>query len=312
MQRVLFVSKCIKKNFSFLMKKIYFFLLILIAHSQISFAQLDHEFIGAIKLNDSTVISYLLNFSEKDGEVTGYSITDLLGPDETKNMIVGKYDPQTKDFFFKENDIEYTKSTYLQEDFCYVNFQGKLKLSNKSSFIKGNFKGLFENDQACIDGEIHLIGSEQLYIKLNKLDNKIAKSKRIDSISKSKVSFVKMLDSIKTNSLKEGENTSVFWNSNKLAIEIWDAGKEDGDIISIYVDGKLVLDKFMISHTPKSIEVDLPKKLTEIRIDANNVGKIAPNTANIKLFDSNKTIDLFTDLSYRKSTTITVVKRRPG
>jgi len=55
--------------------------------------------------------------------------------------------------------------------------------------------------------------------------------------------------------------------------------------------------------------VELLEKLTEIRIEAINIGDISPNTANIKLFDSNKKIDLFTDLSYRKSTTITVVKR---
>ena len=287
----------------------YFFSLIFFLNYQLLFAQLDHEFIGAVKLNDSTVISYLINFSENNGNVTGYSITDLLGPDETKNIIEGKYDAQTKEFSFKENDIEYTKSMYLQQDFCYINFSGKLKISQKSSFIKGRFKGLFENNEECIDGEIHLIGSEQLYLKLNRIDEKIAKSKRIDSVTKSKVSFVKMLDSLKTNSLKEGENTSVFWNSNKLVLEIWDAGKEDGDIVSIYIDGKLVLDKFMISHKTKRLEVDLPNKLTEIRIEAINIGDIAPNTANIKLFDSNKKIDLFTDLSYRKSTMITVVKK---
>jgi hypothetical protein len=290
------------------MNKKYFFLLFLLS-CQSLFSQLDHEFIGGIKLNDSTVITYLINFSEKDGNVTGYSITDLLGPDETKNIIKGRYDVQTKEFSFEEDDIEYTKSEFLPQDFCYIHFNGKLKISNKSSFIKGRFNGLFKNNQACIDGEIHLVGSEQLYLKLNKLDQKIAKSKRVDSITKTKVSLVKMLDSIKTNSLKEGENTSVFWNSNKLVLEIWDAGKEDGDIVSIYVDGKLVLDKFMISHETKRIEVELQNKLTEIRIEAINIGDIAPNTANIKLFDSNKEIDLFTDLSYRKSTTISVVRR---
>lgn len=287
----------------------YFFSLIFLLNYQLLFAQLDHEFIGAVKLNDSTVISYLINFSENNGNVTGYSITDLLGPDETKNIIKGRYDVQTKEFSFEEDDIEYTKSEYLPQDFCYIHFNGKLKISNKSSFIKGKFNGFFKNNQACIDGEIHLIGSEQLYVKLNKLDDKVAKSRRIDSVAKSKISFVKMLDSIKTNSLKEGENTSVFWNSNKLVLEIWDAGKEDGDIVSIFVNENLVLDKFMISHKPKMIEVELLEKLTEIRIEAINIGDISPNTANIKLFDSNKKIDLFTDLSYRKSTTITVVKR---
>ena len=257
------------------MNKKYFFLLFLLS-CQSLFSQLDHEFIGGIKLNDSTVITYLINFSEKDGNVTGYSITDLLGPDETKNIIKGRYDVQTKEFSFEEDDIEYTKSEFLPQDFCYIHFNGKLKISNKSSFIKGRFNGFFKDNQACIDGEIHLVGSEQLYLKLNKLDQKIAKSKRVDSITKTKVSLVKMLDSIKTNSLKEGENTSVFWNSNKLVFEIWDAGKEDGDIVSIYVDGKLVLDKFMISHETNRIDVELQNKLSEIRIDAIKIGDIAP------------------------------------
>lgn len=286
-----------------------FILLFFLTFYIISKAQTSHEFMGIVKLNDSTLISYLLNFKESKGKITGYSITDLQGADETKNIIEGTYDKSTKIFSFKENDIEYTKSEYLQQDFCYINFEGKLKLTNKSSSISGKFVGMFNNSEKCIDGEIRLIGSEDLYQKLNSYDKKISKSKKVDSITKSKISFVKILDSLKTNSLKEGENTSVFWNSNRLTMDIWDAGKEDGDIISIYVEGKLILDKFLISHQRERISIDLNKKITEIKIVAENVGEIPPNTANIILFDKNKEIDLFTDLHHKKSTVISVIKK---
>ena len=94
-----------------------------------------------------------------------------------------------------------------------------------------------------------------------------------------------------------------------MTFEIWDAGKEDGDVISIFVDGNNVLKNFTIAHDVKRVEIDLENRLTEIRIEAVNEGSIPPNTANIKLYDSNKEIDLFTDLHYQKFTTITVVKR---
>jgi hypothetical protein len=141
------------------------------------YSQEKFEYFGAVKLNgsDKTIISYRLVFTENNGILKGYSVTDLGGDNETKNIVSGSYNRKTKEISFKEETILYTKSKYSQDMFCFVNFAGKVKLVETNTKLEGNFKGLYRNKKKCIDGTITLIGSNKLYKTLTKLNNKIQK-----------------------------------------------------------------------------------------------------------------------------------------
>ena len=78
-------------------------------NSNISFAQYELDYLGVIKLNDSSFISYSLKLTEQNGIITGYSITDIGGDHETKSNITGSYDKKTHALSFKEVGIIYTK-----------------------------------------------------------------------------------------------------------------------------------------------------------------------------------------------------------
>lgn len=273
-------------------------------------AQEKYEFIGVIELEDKSVITYNLVFSENDGEIEGFSITDLQGEHETENKIIGNYDKKKKEFSFKEEDIIYTKSPITQDDFCFINFSGKLKLEKSNSKLEGDFKGLFNDGKECINGSIKLVGTASLYNKMNKLNKKINKTKLIDEKTKVRINPVKLLDSLRMNTLREGEKTSVFWKSNIFKMQIWDAGKEDGDRISILVNGKKVLDNYTISHSVKEISFPLEQQHNTIVLHAENEGEIKPNTSKISLFDGDKEIGLYTNLDTNKDTTIILIKRK--
>ncbi len=291
-----------------LTKSLVFFLLSYVT----SFAQGNYEFFGAIKLNgnDKTLITYRIVFEEKNGKITGYSITDLDGSHETKNTIEGTYDKKQKILTFQEKDILYTKSKFAQSSFCFVNFTGKVKLVDNNSKIDGNFKGLYKNKTKCIDGVINLVGSSKIYNLASKVNKKIQKSNKIDDQIKIKSNPLAILDSLKINKLSKDQNLNVFWESKRIKIEIFDAGKEDGDIINIYHNGKLLLENYKVKNEKKIISIPLDLSIeNEFKIFAINEGSILPNTAKIILIDEKRTFELLTSFKKNESASITLIKK---
>jgi hypothetical protein len=268
----------------------------------------EYEFIGILKFDTTSMISYRLVFTENNGKISGYSITDLQGENETKNRIEGTYNKKTKEFSFVEKEIDYTKSKVSQRDFCYVHFQGKLTLTDKST-LKGKFKGLFKNNAECVNGSLHLAASGKAYERMNKINKKIQKSKKVDVETKEKANLNKMLDSLKMNTLKSEDITSVFFNCADVELELWDAGKEDGDRISVFVDDKIVLNNYEIKNAKKIIKMHMNGNEAIIKIVAQNTGEIAPNTAKIKLRCPDKELDLMTILDKDNTTTLKIVRK---
>lgn len=275
------------------------------------FSQEKYEYLGAIKLNGNAkeVISYRLVFAENNGILQGYSVTDLGGPHETKNLIKGLYDKKSKQISFNESDILYTKSVVNDDMFCFINFVGKVKLINEKGLMEGTFKGLFKNKQKCIDGSITLMGSGHLYKKMDALNKKIQKSKRVDAAVKQKVNPVAILDSLKVNNLINGQNLNVFTKSETVRLEIWDNGKEDGDLINVYQDNVLILRNYRVTINKKIIPVEV-KATSVFKIVAVNEGSIAPNTAMMKLIDDDRVFEVVSNLKKDESASITILKNK--
>lgn len=287
------------------------FCIFLLLFSNYILGQTNYEFFGIVKLNGDAknMISYRINFEEKNGKINGYSITDLDGEHETKNVITGTYDAKTKIFNFKENEILYTKSSFSQNSFCFINYVGKIKLVNKNSKLEGNFTGMFKNKKTCINGTLTLIGSEKIYEKLNLMSKKIEKSKKIDQKTKKEVNPVQFMDDLKLNKLTKNQNMSVVWEDKKIKIEIFDAGKEDGDKINLYNGTKLILSNYEITNKKKIIEIELENDNLEFTIEAISEGTIAPNTAKVILVDKNRSFELMTNLSKSEKAKITFIKK---
>lgn len=275
------------------------------------YAQDKYEYMGAVKLNgdSKTIISYRLVFSEKDGIVKGYSVTDLAGPHETKNAISGTYNSKTKEFSFKEEDIIYTKSTISDDMFCFVNFTGKVKLVNENSIMEGNFKGLFKNKQKCIDGTLTLVGSARIYKLVNKVNKKLQKSKKVSENDKKKFNPVNVLDSLKVNSLTRSQNVNVFTDTGAVKLEIWDNGKEDGDVVSLYLDGVVLVRNYKVTNEKKVFTINV-KNTSTLRVVAVTEGTVSPNTAVIKIDADDRFIEVYTNLKKDEEASITLVKKK--
>lgn len=91
-----------------------------------------------------------------------------------------------------------------------------------------------------------------------------------------------------------GETVKV--KNRKIKIKIWDSQVEDGDIISVYLDDKKIIDHLYLRLKAQEFEVTLPsgKKEFLITMYADDFGKAEPNTAMLRIDDGvrEQTIDL--------------------
>ncbi|MGB5820258.1 MAG: hypothetical protein WBG90_12300 [Saonia sp.] len=291
------------------MKQFLFFIAITILSNEIIFAQEDYQYLGVIKLNDSSMISYKISFMENNGIVRGYSVTDLSGEHETKSSIIGTFDEDENNFEFKETDIVYTKSPILQKDFCFINFEGELKKINEKYQIKGRFKGLYNDGSECISGEIRVASLSRILKQAKKLDKKIDRNPFVKKEDKARIDVERTIDSLNINVIDKNENLNIFTDDQRITLIIYDMGKEDGDKINLDIAGERILTSYEITKDRKQLIVDLENPATIIKLKALNEGAIAPNTVRLQIVDSNNQIKTLTNLKAGEEASITILKR---
>nr|MBI1230298.1 hypothetical protein [Cytophagales bacterium] len=77
-------------------------------------------------------------------------------------------------------------------------------------------------------------------------------------------------------------------NNTKVTISVWDHGQIDGDIVSIYVNGKLFIDEEVLDgpNFPITFDTDLEfSGYNYVLLYAHNEGSIPPNTCTISIDD---------------------------
>ena len=67
----------------------------------------------------------------------------------------------------------------------------------------------------------------------------------------------------------------------KFRVDLYDNGQVDGDTISVFYNGRMVVEKQRLSTTPITLELDIDPGRTDndLVMYAENLGAIPPNTA---------------------------------
>ena len=289
--------------------KRFFGLLLLCLLSFSLLAQDDYAYVGAIKLNDSSFISYKLEFIEKDGLIKGYSTTDIGGAHETKSYISGYFDDKANALNFYESGILYTKSAITQNDFCFVHFDGRLKKMNENQKIEGQFKGLYSDGKECIHGEIVLSNFKKVLKRTEKMDRRIDRSIFVGKETKEKINLVKLMDSLSLNIIKKDEVLSVFSSSETVNLTMFDAGQDDGDIVTILVNGRIILKDYEVTTKKETLTVALDSPKTVLKVIAVNTGSIGGNTVKIDISDGTNTIETLTNLKAKETASFAILKK---
>ena len=95
--------------------------------------------------------------------------------------------------------------------------------------------------------------------------------------------------------------------SRKIKIKLWDSQVQDGDIVSVYLDDKKVIDHIYLQLKPQEFEIELPEGREHyLTVFADDFGKAEPNTAMVLINDGvrEQTIDLVSTRSKQESVKI--------
>jgi hypothetical protein len=98
-------------------------------------------------------------------------------------------------------------------------------------------------------------------------------------------------------------------NNHTIQINLWDHGRQDGDIVSIYLNGVPIVSKHNLTYTKKGFELILdPTQPNDLFLYAHNLGKFPPNTVSIEIIDgeNSENIILNSDLSRCEAVLINV------
>ncbi|MEP2239471.1 MAG: hypothetical protein ABJI22_13980 [Maribacter sp.] len=125
-----------------------------------------------------------------------------------------------------------------------------------------------------------------------------------DTTTESKPETRDSFDGRKISYTKEFE-----FNSEDVVIKIWDHGRQDGDIVSIYLNGVQVIKKYYLTYWKKEFKIKLdPKKSNDLFLYAHNLGDSPPNTVSVEISDGEKSenIVLNSDLKSCEAVLISV------
>lgn len=81
---------------------------------------------------------------------------------------------------------------------------------------------------------------------------------------------------------------SILSTSQHITLAIWDDAIEDGDSISLNINGKWIAQGFPVKKKPQFIDVTLDPGPNTITFMADNLGSIIPNTSVLEIIDGNK------------------------
>ena len=265
-----------------------------------SFSQNTFNYLGSLILSNNTSISFSLNLQEQNGIINGYSITNINTPNETKSEISGLYFKKDKSFQLQETQILQTNSEAPLNTFCYINMNLSFKGKFSTKKLEGTFIGNFLDSSQCASGKIILMEEKKLIKKIEKVKKKIDKQASKTLTDTNQIQQTKIL--------KDGNDFTINWESDKIKLFIWDANQEDGDKIQLIINGNIILNNFETKNRRKKVKYRLVDGENTIEIKATNLGTSPPNTSRLELVDSKTKYPIITQIELGKSAIIKIIK----
>ncbi len=99
---------------------------------------------------------------------------------------------------------------------------------------------------------------------------------------------------------------SLVSTSNEITLALWDDALEDGDTISLNVNGNWIAKDFPVLKRPQFIKVTIKPGANSIVFVANNLGSIPPNTAVLEIIDGKKRKSFMIDTDLEKNNLVRI------
>ena len=250
---------------------------------------------GRAKMITGETYPYHVVFDVKGTALSGYSITKQLNGTDYKTEIKGHIYKRTHTLTITE-----TKPLGALPDstgLCMFDARLTYKLEGARYVVTGKFTSKDISGNLCGEGTMRC---EQLNTPASVFYTK-------PDVPKADTPVVK--EPIPANTITEGVQKQIDWQTGECIMEIWDGGVVDGDVITILLNDIPVLTQYRLVKEKKQLRLPLAKKTNTITIIADDEGANPPNTADILLMDGPLQYKLTAYNSAGKRAVIVLTKR---
>lgn len=272
------------------MKARFLLIFLLVFSGHLHAQRADMVFIGALSVKGSKDYPYKLQFKDSNNELKGYSVTDIMGPDQTRTAITGSVDIYKKTIHFRETYIIQTKSAVDKDSFCFIDATLKMSEMQGAKMLKGNFIGYRPNSKSvCGKGNIKLFSAADVLDKLMKI------APPRDTIPIEKPVISSQVDAPAGNiiQLSQGLTFEAVCDGPSASLQLWDDKDIDGDIVSVKLNGKTILDQYSLDAHKKQLIVQLTGQAADtVAFIAINEGTSPPNTARLRITSGTSIYDI--------------------
>lgn len=296
------------------MRHLYFFLASIFFHT-LSTAQVTNlVFIGGVSVSDGRHYPYKLYVTDSADIVTGYSVTDILGADETKTLVKGKIDRKGKQLIFRETRIQETKSKIPAEEFCFIHARLKAGNIQGTTTLRGSFTGYKPDGKTeCGKGKIVLVCAQDALARLMELAEKDKIARPNDTTEAALPTMDNGNDAVPESSVRKVEpGETIFLNcpQQNVTVELWDAKTLDGDKISLLRDNKKLLSGYTITNERKRMQIQMGDETSvALKLVADTEGSLPVNTARVKVSSGDRTYYIDASILLGKDVTIILQKK---
>ena len=254
----------------------------------------DITFEGRLQM-DGQQVSYRIVFREQsNGSISGYSITDVGGPSEIKAAITGRWQQGRSRLFIRETRVISSRMDMSNTVFCFMSATMTASARQGRQLLSGRFDGRTPENAPCAAGTMSLLGAA---VPPPPARPRPAPRPQPGPPPPPPVIVDTPAPPPPPPPLPvqhPSDRTRAYvWKSTELGITIWDGFKPDGDIISLELNGRVILDHHTLTEARKTLSVPLSiRGVDTLYIITHNAGNDPPNTPNITLSDGETRYEL--------------------
>ncbi|WP_299365577.1 LamG domain-containing protein [Winogradskyella sp.] len=143
---------------------------------------------------------------------------------------------------------------------------------------------------ADIDAIAAVIPKRSDKILLSKISNISNKTINIENRNTNEESFTPLETTKKEIIVVDEKEIKLFKKTVK--IKVWDSYDEDGDLINLYLNGKILFSDLKVSKKGEVFDIELQSGENIIQVEALNEGTVSPNTSAIRIFVYNQEYEI--------------------
>ncbi len=253
-----------------------------------------------------------------------------------KNMyqsffVRGTYNSKTRQVYIKQVPVIHFRAATSNEMDCPMEFEGTLVVSKAKSTLNGYFYRPAKYKYTCPDLRVtytldindrsqdslrQTVAMQKIWAPLPE-DLVVVKGSNSDNSNNGITGIIipekneaKVLVE-KFEARKNNIQQEITVTGDSVRISFYDNGDIDGDSISVFVNGDPVLSKRELDVRGLNlyVKLDSAKKVNEVSMFAENLGKYPPNTALMVIFDGELRHEIYLSSSLTQNATVRIRRK---